>query len=145
MSKIERSIYITKIIVEYWHHIRILVCCHELVFVLNSFRPPRCRLRLRTPATCSRRLHKLLVVDVASDQKIVAKTSRKTQLSFQCLVLEVGSGTKFQLLPLFNIVGPFLGLTRNLGARHARNMMPALLLNFQNLKSFAGMECLNTF
>jgi hypothetical protein len=34
------------------------------------------------------------------------------------LVLEVGSGTKFQLLPLFNIVGPFLGLTRNLGARH---------------------------
>jgi hypothetical protein len=31
-------------------------------------------------------------------------------------VLEAGSGTKFQLLPLFNIVGPFLGLTRNLGA-----------------------------
>jgi hypothetical protein len=34
------------------------------------------------------------------------------------LVLEAGSGTKFQLLPFFNIVGPFLGLTRNLGARH---------------------------
>ncbi len=34
------------------------------------------------------------------------------------LVLEAGSGTKFQLLPLFNIVGPFLGLTRNLGAHH---------------------------
>jgi hypothetical protein len=31
-------------------------------------------------------------------------------------VLEGGSGTKFQLLPLFHIVGPFLGLTRNLGA-----------------------------
>jgi hypothetical protein len=34
------------------------------------------------------------------------------------LVLEVGSDTKFQLLLLFNIVGPFLGLTRNLRARH---------------------------
>ncbi len=33
-------------------------------------------------------------------------------------MLEAGSGTKFQLLPLFDIVGPFLGLTRNLGARH---------------------------
>jgi hypothetical protein len=33
------------------------------------------------------------------------------------LVLEAGSGTKFQLLPLLNIVGPFLGLTRNLGVR----------------------------
>jgi hypothetical protein len=33
------------------------------------------------------------------------------------LVLEAGSGTKFQLLPLFNIVGPFLGLIKNLGAR----------------------------
>ncbi len=33
-------------------------------------------------------------------------------------VLEAGSGTEFQLLPLFNIVGPFLGLIRNLGARH---------------------------
>jgi hypothetical protein len=31
------------------------------------------------------------------------------------LMLEAGSGTKFQLLPLFNIVGPFLGLARNLG------------------------------
>ncbi len=30
-------------------------------------------------------------------------------------MLEAGSNTKFQLLPLFNIVGPFLGLTRNLG------------------------------
>jgi hypothetical protein len=30
-------------------------------------------------------------------------------------VLKVGSGTKFQLFSLFNIVGPFLGLTRNLG------------------------------
>jgi hypothetical protein len=35
------------------------------------------------------------------------------------LVLEAGSGTKFQLLPLFNIVGPFLGLTKNLGARQS--------------------------
>jgi hypothetical protein len=34
------------------------------------------------------------------------------------LVLEVGSGTKFPLLPFFDIVGPFLGLTRNLGAHH---------------------------
>jgi hypothetical protein len=34
------------------------------------------------------------------------------------LVLEAGSGTKFELFPLFNIVGPLLGLTRNLGARH---------------------------
>jgi hypothetical protein len=33
------------------------------------------------------------------------------------LVLEAGSGTKFQSLPLFYIVGPTLGLTRNLGAR----------------------------
>jgi len=33
-------------------------------------------------------------------------------------VLEVGSGTKFQLLSFFNIVGPLLGLTKNLGARH---------------------------
>ncbi len=33
-------------------------------------------------------------------------------------MLEAGSGTKFQLLPLFNIVGPFSSLTRNLGARH---------------------------
>jgi hypothetical protein len=34
-------------------------------------------------------------------------------------VLEVGSGTKFQLFLLFDIVGPFLGLTRNLGACQA--------------------------
>jgi hypothetical protein len=34
------------------------------------------------------------------------------------LVLEVRSGTKFQLLPFFNIVRPSLGLTRDLGARH---------------------------
>jgi hypothetical protein len=34
------------------------------------------------------------------------------------LVLEARNGTKFQLLPLSNIVGPFLGLTRNLGVRH---------------------------
>jgi hypothetical protein len=33
-------------------------------------------------------------------------------------MLEARNSTKFQLLPLFNIVGPFLGLTRNLGARH---------------------------
>jgi hypothetical protein len=33
-------------------------------------------------------------------------------------VLEAGSGTKFQPFPLFNIVGPTLGLTRNLGAHH---------------------------
>jgi hypothetical protein len=32
-------------------------------------------------------------------------------------MLEAGSGTKFQLLSLFNIVGPFLGLIRNLGVR----------------------------
>jgi hypothetical protein len=29
-------------------------------------------------------------------------------------MLEAGNGTKFQLFPLFNVVGPFLGLTRNL-------------------------------
>jgi hypothetical protein len=34
------------------------------------------------------------------------------------LVLEARSGIKFQLLPLFHIVGPFLGLTKNLGAHH---------------------------
>jgi hypothetical protein len=34
------------------------------------------------------------------------------------LVLEARSDTKFQLFPLFNIVGPFLDLIRNLGARH---------------------------
>ncbi len=32
-------------------------------------------------------------------------------------MLEARNGTKFQLLSLFNIVGPFLGLTKNLGAR----------------------------
>jgi hypothetical protein len=31
------------------------------------------------------------------------------------LVLKAGNGTKFQPISLFNIVGPFLGLTRNLG------------------------------
>jgi hypothetical protein len=36
-------------------------------------------------------------------------------------VLEAGNNTKFQLLPLFNIVEPFLGLTRNLGACQALN------------------------
>jgi len=39
------------------------------------------------------------------------------------LVLEARSGTKFQLLLPFNIVGPFLGLTRNLGARHKLTMV----------------------
>jgi hypothetical protein len=39
------------------------------------------------------------------------------------LVLEGGSGTKFQLFLLFNIVGPFLGLTRNLGARQPTSML----------------------
>ncbi len=34
------------------------------------------------------------------------------------VVLEVGSSTKFQLLSHCNIVGPSLGLTRNLGMRH---------------------------
>jgi hypothetical protein len=29
---------------------------------------------------------------------------------------EAGSATKFQLLLFFNIVGPFMGLTKNLGA-----------------------------
>jgi hypothetical protein len=33
------------------------------------------------------------------------------------LMLEAGNDTKFQPLPLFNIVRPFLGLTRNLGVR----------------------------
>jgi hypothetical protein len=46
------------------------------------------------------------------------------------LVLEVGKGTKFQLLPFFNIVGPFLGLTRNLGARHHETLsIVHLMLN----------------
>jgi hypothetical protein len=36
--------------------------------------------------------------------------------SHPLLVLEVRSGTKFQLFMLFNIIGPFLGLTRKLGA-----------------------------
>ncbi len=39
--------------------------------------------------------------------------------SHPALVLEAGSGTKFQLLPLSNIVGPLVGLTRNLGAHQA--------------------------
>jgi hypothetical protein len=43
------------------------------------------------------------------------------------LMLEVGSGTKFQLLSLFNIVGPFLGLTRNLGARQLPSYWPSPL------------------
>jgi hypothetical protein len=34
------------------------------------------------------------------------------------LMLEARGGTKFQLLLLFNIVGPVLGLARNLGAHH---------------------------
>jgi hypothetical protein len=34
-------------------------------------------------------------------------------------VLEARSDTKFQLLPFFNIVGPFLDLTKNLGAHHS--------------------------
>jgi hypothetical protein len=42
------------------------------------------------------------------------------------LVLEAGSGTKFQLFLLFNIIGPFLGLTRNLGARHVQPKLPSL-------------------
>jgi hypothetical protein len=33
-------------------------------------------------------------------------------------MLEAGNGTKFQLLPLFDIVRPFLGLTMNSGVRH---------------------------
>jgi hypothetical protein len=39
------------------------------------------------------------------------------------LVLEAGNGIQFQLLPLFNIVGPFLGLTRNLGACHLTTLL----------------------
>jgi hypothetical protein len=35
-------------------------------------------------------------------------------------MLEVGSVTKFQSLPLFYIVGPTLGLIRNLGARQSK-------------------------
>jgi len=31
------------------------------------------------------------------------------------LVLEAGSGTKFQLLPFFNIIGPFLAPNKELG------------------------------
>jgi len=34
------------------------------------------------------------------------------------LVLEVGNGIKFQLLPLFNIVGPFFGSNKELGCRN---------------------------
>jgi hypothetical protein len=49
------------------------------------------------------------------------------------LVLEAGSSTKFESLPLFNIVGPTLGLTRNLGARHNRRKMLFTILK----KSFA--------
>ncbi len=33
-------------------------------------------------------------------------------------MLEARNSTKFELLPFFNIVGPFLGLTKNLGVRH---------------------------
>jgi hypothetical protein len=36
-------------------------------------------------------------------------------------VLEAGSGTKFQLLPLFNIVEPFWGLIRNLEAHEMKS------------------------
>jgi hypothetical protein len=44
-------------------------------------------------------------------------------------VLEARSNTKFQLLLLFNIVGPFLGLTRNLGARHDTSKYNKIKLN----------------
>jgi len=54
------------------------------------------------------------------------------------LVLEAGSVTKFQLLPLFNIVGPILGLTRNLGARHFTSFF--LLVNMYNLTKGSGLE-----
>jgi hypothetical protein len=42
-------------------------------------------------------------------------------------VLEAGNGTKFWPLPLFNIVEPFLGLTRNLGARRESFKTPKSL------------------
>jgi hypothetical protein len=45
------------------------------------------------------------------------------------LVLKARSGTKFQLLPLFHIVGPTLGLARNLGARHKRCNRKLMPLN----------------
>jgi hypothetical protein len=44
------------------------------------------------------------------------------------LVLEARSDTKFQLLPLFNIVGPFLGLTKNLGACHISSTQEPFLV-----------------
>jgi hypothetical protein len=46
------------------------------------------------------------------------------------LVLEAGSGTRFQPLPLFNIIGPTLGLTRNLGACHFVVLQIFLLVNW---------------
>ncbi len=50
-------------------------------------------------------------------------------------MLEARSGTKFQLLPLFNIVGPFLGLTRNLRARHLWWVFLSFFLSFTFLSS----------
>jgi hypothetical protein len=55
------------------------------------------------------------------------------------LMLEAGSDTKFQLLPLFNIVGPFLGLTRNLGACHILSTYFTYIAKGQaKSKSFVG-------
>ncbi len=55
-------------------------------------------------------------------------------------MLEAGSDTKFQLLTLFNIVGPFLGLTRNLGARHQVRVSgeesPPLSSTLENVEDF---------
>ncbi len=50
------------------------------------------------------------------------------------LVLEAGSDTKFQLLPLFNIVGPILGLIRNLG--RITKVLILILLGRSALETF---------
>jgi hypothetical protein len=47
---------------------------------------------------------------------IILELSTRPYLLSPSLVLKFVSGTKFQLLPHFDIVGLSLGLTRNLGA-----------------------------
>jgi hypothetical protein len=49
------------------------------------------------------------------------------------LLLEAGSGTKFQLFPLFNIVGPFFGSNQELGG--ASSCVLSSLLSVGGMKT----------
>jgi hypothetical protein len=50
------------------------------------------------------------------------------------LMLEARNDTKFHLLPQFDIVGPSLGLTRNLGARKKEFITWEFKLAFDSLQ-----------